>query len=95
MRSTVRQDVRGYWPDSDISLRACADGWAWVVGDTGKNGNVVSGYYRVQGKRWVNQYSWAKLFTYCAPNPSITGNAKFKKAVLKKAPACKAGEYIA
>jgi hypothetical protein len=95
VNATVRKDVRSSWPNSNITMRVCTDGWAWVVGESGLNGNIVTNYYRVQGNRWVKQYSWAKLFKYCTPNPSITGSTKFKKALQQAAPTCKSGEYVA
>ena len=95
VNAAVRADVRGDWPDSDITMRVCANGWAWVVGDQGMNATVRTTNYRVEGNRWVKQFSWARLFEYCTPNPSITGSAKFQAALKKEAPPCKSHQYIA
>lgn len=95
VRPTVRKDVSSSWPDNYASLQACTDGWAWVTVDTGMNGNVVSGYYRVQGKRWVKWQGWNKIYAFCATQVPAAASTKFKKAVLKEADGriCKKGEF--
>lgn len=84
------------WPDNAPNLRACADGWAWVTIDTGMNGNVMSGYYRVDGQRWERRGAWAKLFAGCAPEPPSDVTAGFRQAVLDDAPdgICGPGEIM-